>query len=918
MLAKLFNSGQRNAQRYIKQLSHGDAEQRLALLAQMRQAQDSGALQPVPVPLQQFLNEQLATEDNTEVKLALVAWIDDLDTLASLLSNDVTQQAAAKRVVELNPTNSDLINDPRVVNERITSASASEVNALVGLASTAEQLATLAVRAHPQDQPHVLNQPMLRSEKGLIALEKYSRGHNKACHKHARAGMDAIKSARRAKDEALQRLQELDDTIVKTLGKHTDERPDFATLQQHRTRLKLLSENRQQATEALQKASQTLQQLDVDSISIQIPENPLANIDLSIPSATNDPYQLTIDRLEGFFANPKETSTDPNFALSVMQDAHKEWLAANVDYVASDEQQRAFERLSSQLDQYAKKLQQLEASTIDIRLVAHTLKRDEIAHAPVSLILQRQSWLKTTTKAINKLAWPQQLPQPQHLSEIKQTLERLENEVVQLLEQQSKAQELLRQSIQSAQEALAQGQLKRATQHLAQARKQQKLGYRSHDKAIAQLSVELGEMNDWQNFATEPKRQELLDDLQSLVATPLAPADQADRLKQLRQSWNDLGRLRRSEQSLQRHFDDLADQAFAPCKTYFSEQAAQRTANLQQRQRLCAQLDEFLAQDDWQQTELKKLENISRQARTEWRSHHPCDHRKLKPVEKQFEALQQQIHDHIRQRKNQNLELKQHLVTEAQALRELEPNNETTGQAKSLQQRWQQIGPAPRREEQRVWAAFRQACDQVFNRRAEAYQADKAAVAAQLAAVHSALDELEQHSESKDLGALRQHFQTIKELAAACKIDAKARKRISAAEQLINDRAKAQRQAQQAQRLKQWQNWDIQVSEAEQNNSDIESPHGIFALRCSGQAQREDLHRLTLEAEIAADIPSPEADQQQRMVLQIELINQGLSNMQLVDDQQLIERWCASGPKSPADEPLRVRFFTALAQRPRA
>ena len=119
----------------------------------------------MPVPLQQFLNEQLATEDNTEVKLALVAWIDDLDALASLLSNDVTQQAAAKRVVELNPTNSDLINDPRVVNERITSASAGEVNALVGLASTAEQLAALAVRAHPRP-PHVLSQPMLRSEKG--------------------------------------------------------------------------------------------------------------------------------------------------------------------------------------------------------------------------------------------------------------------------------------------------------------------------------------------------------------------------------------------------------------------------------------------------------------------------------------------------------------------------------------------------------------------------------------------------------------------------------------------------------------------------------------------------------------------------------------------------------------------------------
>ena len=88
-------------------------------------------------------------------------------------------------------------------------------------------------------------------------------------------------------------------------------------------------------------------------------------------------------------------------------------------------------------------------------------------------------------------------------------------------------------------------------------------------------------MTDWQNFATEPKRQELLTKLQAIVDTPLAPTDQADRLKQLRQSWNDLGRLRRNEQSLQRHFDDLAEQAFAPARHTFriKRHSAQRTCN---------------------------------------------------------------------------------------------------------------------------------------------------------------------------------------------------------------------------------------------------------------------------------------------------------------------------------------------------
>jgi exonuclease SbcC len=915
VLAKFFSSEQRTAQRYIKQLRQSDADQRLTLLAQMRQAQDSGELQPVPAPLKQFLNEQLAAEDNIEVKVALVAWIDDLDALASLLTSDLTVHAAAKRIVELDPKNSDLINDPRVIIERIANASPNQVHALVDLAKTPEQLATLAIRAHAQDQPHVLNQPMLCTEKGLIALEKHSRGHNKACHKHAREHLDAIKTARRAQEQALQRLQELDETIAKTLAKHAEERADLATLLQHKTRLKLLSDNRQLAMEALQKASHTLRQLDVDSPPTNTPENPLASIDLSTPSPADDPYQLVVSELEQFFGKPEEMSTDPNTAMEVLQKVHKQWLGINVDYVASDEQQRTFQRLSGQLEQYAKKLLVLSESEVDISLVANALTSEEIAQAPVSLIQQRQRWLKSTSKIINKLAWPQHLPEPQQLTAAKQTLLRLQTEVTQLLEQQSKSRALIKENVQSAKDALAQGQLKQGTQHLAQARKLQKLGYRERDKEIAQLSAELGEMNDWQNFATEPKRQELLTKLQAIVDTPLAPTDQADRLKQLRQSWNDLGRLRRNEQSLQRHFDDLAEQAFAPCKAHFSDQAAQRTANLQQRRQLCAQLGEFLAQADWQQTELKKLESISRQARAEWQSHYPCDHRKLKPVEKQFEALQEQLHDHIRQSKNQNLELKQQLVNQAQALAELDSDNEATGQAKLLQQRWQQIGPAPRKEDQRAWQAFRSACDQVFKRRAEAYQADKAALAAQLAAVNSALDELEQHSEADDLGELRQRFQAIEEQAAVCKIDAKTRKRMNAAEQLIKDRAKAQRRAQQAQRLEQWQNWDIQVSEAEQTNSAIEVPHAIFSQRCTGQPQTEDLHRLTLEAEIAADLPSPKADQQQRMALQIELINQGLSNMQLVDSQQLIERWCASGPKTAADAPLRTRFFAALAQR---
>ena len=915
MALKFFNSEQRIAQKYITQLTAANAEQRLVLLTQMRDAQKSAKPLQLTQALQQCLNELLSTESTTEVKLALIAWADDLEVLATLLQDEATAKVAARRVVELNPEHSLVASNPRVIAERINDASPDQARGLVDLAQTPEQMATLAIRAHSKDLSHILSQPILRSEQGLNALEKYSRGHNKACHKHARESLDALKSARRNQEQAQQRLRELDETITKALAKHSEERPDLPTLVQHKTRLRLLSERRHAAIDDLNETHAILQQLDAASTTEVAAENPLAHVDLSMPDTKTDPYQPIIATLEEFFSDTQRQNDDADEAFTVLQQANKDWLRIDVEFAPSNQQQSAFDRLSDQLERFGKKLKDLHSLEIDLSPVAKALSDKDIVNAALSTIQQRQRWLKDTTKAIQKLAWPNAVPATTQLNAVKDVIARVETEVAQLLDQQSKARVELKDSVSGASKMLEQGQLKAATQHLARARKLQKLGYRHQDAEIAKLSAELGEMNDWQNFATEPKREELLSSLQNLADQPLAPTDQADRLKQLRQSWNELGRLRRAEQNLQNHFDELAEKAFAPCKAHFADQAAQRKENLQQRRKLSAQLGEFVAQPDWQQTPLQKLETISRQARTEWQSHHPCDHRALKSVERQFEALQQQLHEHIRSRKNDNLLQKQQLVSEAEALLQLESGNEATQQAKSLQQRWKQIGPAPRRDEHRVWQSFRGACDQIFQRRAEAYQADKAAQAAQLTALNTALDELEQQCSDLELGVLRERYRGIEEQAAQLKIDAQSRKRMSAAEQLISDRSNAERRKQKAQRLEQWHSWDIQVSQAEQSNAEIDSPHPIFADRCNGKARKDDLQRLTLEAEIAADMQSPEADQQVRMALQIELINKGLSNMQLVDNQNFIDRWCACGPKSSADDALRTRFFAALTKR---
>ena len=110
--------------------------------------------------------------------------------------------------------------------------------------------------------------------------------------------------------------------------------------------------------------------------------------------------------------------------------------------------------------------------------------------------------------------------------------------------------------------------------------------------------------------------------------------------------------------------------------------------------------------------------------------------------------------------------------------------------------------------------------------------------------------------------------------------------------------------------------WDIEVSEAEANGAALTSPHSYFNTRCDGNPSTTDLLELTLRAEIAAEVTSPEADQARRMSLQIDMMNRG--ERTAPQAKAMLQSWCASGPKSAQHDPLRERFFAAVAALPSA
>jgi hypothetical protein len=522
-------------------------------------------------------------------------------------------------------------------------------------------------------------------------------------------------------------------------------------------------------------------------------------------------------------------------------------------------------------------------------------------------------WLQRARRADKTVQWPNDLPPPDLLAKLRQDIEKTAAQEKELATRQQALSAELKTLTATLQPLIDNGEFKRALNGLKKCRQLQKRGAMGTEKALNHISTQLGELSDWQQFAASPKRDALLQSVKDMVATPLHPDEQRAALKTLRGQWNALGPLPREQRQLQQAFDDLADQAFAVCREHFAQQNQQRKENLKARRALCDELQRYLDTTDWANADMRAAENIMRQARVEWRRYHPCDRKALKSVESTFETLQDDLHARVKKTWDTNIAAKQALIVEAQTLVEQEHSADLAAQAMALQARWREVGATPRSADQKLWRKFRGACDAVFARlesernsqRDEQQQLSRALVADIESFDPEALPVTEAENALAELDGR----------ASALPLSVEPRGKLRDMKQAIRARREMAKNVAKVEKLAEFRAWDEAVSAAEISGETIASPHSMFHARVAGSPEPTDRLALTMEAEMAADIAGPTEEQSQRMALQIELMNQGRRNLQLVDNQELLQRWCASRPKNAEDEPLRQRFFGALGKR---
>ncbi len=854
---------------------------------------------------------------------------------------------------------------PQSAAEALLALPADQAAARVRACDDVDELIELALDARGELRDQILAHPQLAVATALTALEKRSRNRNKTLNRHARRLLDRRRTLQHEAAATEERATELASALERR-GSTGEDRAWRERQHELYRRLEETLNGYAQARAALAAFGDTvadLEPLRVDPTTLPALESPpVAAAAAAAPEATDKPSDTATAAsapgpgpsepsiaepepfeplVEAFLALDADMRSGAPFdALAERrQDLTERWLIAADHRPPEPAQHEVFEAVSHRFRELADGMARLSevASVAAPKPLAWPADDQPATSVLWSEVAARRRLLRELEKSLQPVSWPDWAPPTSRLTELRDVATALRSQLAEAEQRQREELTTLATQLDALTTALDEGSLGTARNLLSQARAR-------HDAlpadATGQLGRELGrqaarlaELKDWQTFATTPKREALLEAMTALAESPLAPPEQADRIKALRQQWRELGPVTQAADGrLADRFNAEAEKAFATCRAYFAELAEQRKANLVAREALCDQLQRYLEETDWRRADMKAAEQIMRAARDEWRRLAPVDRGPGKVVEARFEGLQGQLHDRVKAEWDRNLQAKEALVAEAEALADGDaPVQEKVDGAIALQRRWREVGVTPRRPDQRLWRAFRRACDRIFSAREEARHAADAAVEALEASLGQALDAFQARLEAlqADAGAageaelrdFRNRTATVERLPASRRRALSERR--EALERGYRRLLKERQLRLAARRLEAARLWDIAAAEAETAGSAMPDPADPDAVSgevlearraaADGAVPSADLHRLTIRAELAAGLPSPAEDKPLRMEVQVGRLQAGLSGAGADPGAaDLVGDWCRLGPKDASIEPLRERFFSAL------
>ncbi len=236
-----------------------------------------------------------------------------------------------------------------------------------------------------------------------------------------------------------------------------------------------------------------------------------------------------------------------------------------------------------------------------------------------------------------------------------------------------------------------------------------------------------GELEGWQRWRADQIREELLVKAEGLVAKPLGGRKQQDSLRVMRDQWKTSDQGGTPNHALWKRFDDACNEAHKVVEAWLETVKEQLEATKAERKLLIdavqAWADANQANNDWK-AQIRSLNGFV----DKWREAGHLSEKAFAEIQPQWKAAMDAADTPLKTARAESLARRKAMIEEAQALgAEAMLRMDAI---KSLQQRWQheaQGVPIERKQEQKMWDAFRKPIDDAFQRKTA--EREKAATA---------------------------------------------------------------------------------------------------------------------------------------------------------------------------------------------
>ncbi len=264
-----------------------------------------------------------------------------------------------------------------------------------------------------------------------------------------------------------------------------------------------------------------------------------------------------------------------------------------------------------------------------------------------------------------------------------------------------------------------------------------------------------GEMEGWQKWRANQLREELIVRAQALVAQPLGGRKQQEAVRSLRDAWKQTDQGGLPNHGMWRKFDEACNEAHKIVEAWLDKVRAEEAKHKAERVLIIEEIQNWsvanAARTDWKQVD-RELHQLA----DKWRASGHIGEKAFAELQPQYKAAIKSAHSPLEVAQKASLERRRALIEEAKEMGAAPMLR--IDAVKALQGRWQaeaQSVPMDRKEEQKLWDAFRKPIDEAFERKGKVREEQAAAMSQHDKAVLDATKALDAAIASQDVKAIR-------------------------------------------------------------------------------------------------------------------------------------------------------------------